>query len=176
MEIRHFKSVSSTSDKAKELANAGYIPWTTIVAEEQTDGHGRKGEAWFSPKGGLYFSVILPKNSIDDLQTITILAAFKVAKTIKESFGLEPMIKLPNDVLINDKKFCGILTENIIIGDKVKLSVIGIGINTNIDKFPESLKDIATSVKIEANREIDNQILLNKILEELKNQFNTINQ
>jgi BirA family biotin operon repressor/biotin-[acetyl-CoA-carboxylase] ligase len=171
MDIKYFESVSSTSDKVKELANN---PWTVVVAEEQTKGHGRKGEEWFSPKGGLYFSVILPQNNIDDLQTITILAASIVAKTIKESFGLEPIIKLPNDVLINNKKFCGILTENIIIGDKVKLSVIGIGIDTNIDEFPESLKDIATSVKIETNREVDNKTLLNKILEELKNQFKTL--
>jgi BirA family biotin operon repressor/biotin-[acetyl-CoA-carboxylase] ligase len=174
MEIKEFKTIKSTNEKAKELANNGALPWTVIVSEEQESGYGTKGSIWFSPKGGLYFSIILPQNNIQDLQTITILSAFAVAKIIKEIFNLEPMIKLPNDVMINNKKFCGILTENIIIGEKLKLSVIGIGVDTNIDIFPEELKNIATSVKIETNKEVDNKLVLNKIIEEIKNQFKSL--
>jgi len=174
MKIIEFETISSTNEKAKELAINGTLPWTVIVSEKQEIGHGTKGASWFSPKGGLYFSVILPQNNIHDSQTITILAASIVAKTIKEMFNLEPMIKMPNDVLINGKKFCGILTENIIIGDKLKLSVIGVGIDTNIDEFPEELKNIATSVKIETNKEVNNKLILNKIIEKIKNQFKTL--
>ena len=84
--IQSYKTLPSTNSKAKELAKSGAEPWTVIVAKEQTGGYGRKKTAWFSPKGGLYFSIILPKSDIDDLQTLTVLAAFICAKTIKENF------------------------------------------------------------------------------------------
>ncbi|MFZ3057648.1 MAG: biotin--[acetyl-CoA-carboxylase] ligase [Minisyncoccales bacterium] len=175
MQIEKFKTISSTNKKAKEMSNLGVAPWTIVVSEVQENGYGRKGEAWYSPLGGLYFSIILPQGKIEDLQTITILAAFIVAKVIKESFNIEPLIKLPNDVLLNGKKICGILTENV-IGSEVKLSVIGIGINTNTENFPTELKDIATSLKMELGKEVDNNILLEKIITELKNQFKTISE
>lgn len=157
------------------MSDNGTLPWTVVLAEEQENGYGRKGEAWYSPKGGLYFSVILPKGEINDLQTLTILAAFIVAKTIKEAFNVEPLIKLPNDVLLNGKKICGILTENV-IGKEVKSSIIGIGINTNISSFPSEIKEVATSLKMELGREVDNMEILEKIIKELKNQFKIISQ
>ena len=175
MQIENFKSISSTNQKAKEMSSLGVAPWTVVVSDVQENGYGRKGESWYSPLGGLYFSIILPHGNIDDLQIITILAAFIVAKTIKEFFNVEPLIKLPNDVLLNGKKVCGILTENV-IGSDVKLSVIGIGINTNTESFPLELKDIATSLKIELGHEVDNKELLEKIINELKNQFKTISE
>jgi BirA family biotin operon repressor/biotin-[acetyl-CoA-carboxylase] ligase len=175
MQIERFKSINSTNKKAKELVSNGALPWTVVISEEQEIGYGRKGESWYSPKGGLYFSIILPQGEIDDLQTITILTAFIVAKTIKEDFNIEPLIKIPNDVLLNGKKICGILTENI-IGTKVKSSVIGVGIDTNISSFPSELESIATSLKIELGRDVDNEDLMEKIIIGLKNQFKTIIQ
>jgi len=173
--IRNFKILPSTNQKAKELALGGTLPWTVIVAEKQTGGYGRKRTAWFSPRGGLYFSIILPRSKIEDLQTLTIISAFIVAKTIKENFSLEPLIKLPNDVLINSRKVCGILTENV-IGKEVKSSVIGIGLNTNIEKFPKDLEDSATSLKIELGREVDNKKILEQIVKGLKEQLKTISE
>jgi len=173
--IEKFKELSSTQQKAKELGREGIEPWTVILAEEQALGYGRKGENWYSPKGGLYFSVILPKSQLVDLQTLTILAAFIVAKIVKEKFNLEPMIKLPNDVLLQGKKICGILTENI-VGKDVKFSVMGIGLNTNIEKFPEDLKEIATSLKIELGKEVDNDEILAQIIKGLKEQLKTISE
>ncbi len=190
MEIKRFLQLQSTNSKAKELALEGLSPWTVIVAEKQTAGYGRKGSGWFSPKGGLYFSVILPKSQIEDLQTITILAAFIVAKVIKGKFNLEPFIKLPNDVWVNGKKIAGILTENIIvgkmlnisggvppaIGSEVKLSVMGIGLNTNIGKFKKELANIATSLRIETGKEIDNEQIMVEIIQGLKEQLKTISE
>jgi BirA family biotin operon repressor/biotin-[acetyl-CoA-carboxylase] ligase len=173
MKILEFEKLESTQKKAKEIAKEAE-PWTVIVAKEQTRGYGRKGNFWYSPKGGLYFSVILPKTKIEDLQILTILAAFCVAKILKEDFKLEPFIKLPNDVWLNGKKICGILTENIIVGKEVKNSIIGIGLNTNIEKFPKDLENIATSIKIELKKEVDNKELLKKILEELKEKLEII--
>ena len=173
MIIKNYKTLTSTNVKAKELARKEARPWTIIVAEQQTGGYGRKKTAWSSPKGGLYFSTILPKSNIEDLQTLTVLAAFICAKTIKENFKLEPFIKLPNDVWINGKKVAGILTENI-IGKDVKLSVMGIGLNTNIEKIPKDLENIATSLKIELGKEVDNQKILRQIIKGLKEQLKTI--
>lgn len=175
MRIEKIKTISSTNQKAKELAQKGAEPWTVVVADEQTAGYGKEKVSWFSPKGGLYFSIILPKSQIEDLQTLTVLAAFIIAKTIKNNFSLEPLIKLPNDVLIKQKKVAGILTENI-IGKEIKTSVIGIGLNTNIDRFPEELEKIATSLKIESGKEVDNKNFLEQILKELKEQLKTISQ
>ena len=165
-----FEKIDSTNNEAKK---GSYAPWSVLIAKEQTQGHGKIGEEWFSPSGGLYFSIVLPKTNIKDLQTITILAAFCVAKIIKQEYNLEPLIKLPNDVLINNKKICGILTENI-IDKEIKLSVIGIGLNTNIEKFNEDLKDIATSIKLETNKEINNKNIMEKIVLELEDQFKSI--
>lgn len=175
MKILNFKTLPSTNEKAKALARKKIAPWRVLVAEEQTAGYGKEKVFWFSPKGGLYFSMILPKSQIEDLQTLTILAAFIVAKTIKENFSLEPLIKLPNDVLLNGKKVCGILTENV-IGKEVKSSVIGIGLNTNIDKFPKELENMATSLKIELGKEVDNKKILEQIVKGLKEQLKTIGE
>lgn len=174
MIIKSYKTLQSTNQKAKEIA-AEVKPWTVIVAEEQKAGYGRKKTAWFSPRGGLYFSIILPKSEIEDLQTLTILAAFIVAKVIKENFNLEPFIKLPNDVWVNGKKVGGILTENV-IGKEVKTSVMGIGLDTNIEKFPKDLENIATSLKIELGREVDNKKILEQIIAGLKWQLKTISE
>ena len=175
MKIQKFKTLPSTNQKAKELAKKGAKPWLVVVAEKQTSGYGKEKVSWFSPKGGLYFSIILPKSKIEDLQTLTILAAFIVAKTIKRNFPLEPLIKLPNDVLIGKKKVAGVLTENI-IGKDVKLSVIGIGLNTNIEKFPKGLENGSTSLKIELGREVNNENILKRIVRELKEQLKTISE
>lgn len=167
MKIIRYQTLQSTNLKAKQLAKKGANPWTVIVAGKQITGYGKEKVPWFSPKGGLYFSIILPKKKVDELQTLTILAAFIVAKTINDSFSLETLIKLPNDVLLNQKKVAGILTENI-IGRDVKLSVIGIGLNTNIEKFPKELENTATSLKIELEREVDNEKILRKIVKGIK--------
>ncbi|OIO46563.1 MAG: biotin--[acetyl-CoA-carboxylase] ligase [Parcubacteria group bacterium CG1_02_39_15] len=175
MQIQKFKTLNSTNQKAKELARKGAEPWTIILTEEQSAGYGKEKVPWFSPKGGLYFSIILPKSTIEDLQTLTVLAAFIVAKVIKENFSLEPLIKLPNDVRLKEKKVAGILTENI-IGKEVKVSIIGIGLNTNIDRLPRDLEDIATSLKIELGKKVDNKKLLKEIVLGIKEQLKTISQ
>ena len=165
----------STNVEAKKLAAAGAPAWTVVWAQRQTGGYGKGGAAWASPEGGLYFSVILPPGDIADLQIVTILAAFCVAGAVKENFAVEPMIKLPNDVYLNGKKMCGVLTENAVCG-KVKSSVIGIGVNTNVENFGGGMEKIATSVKIETGREVDNRVFLEQIIKRLRNIFREINQ
>ena len=172
MLLKKYKSVNSTSTIAKEI---NYEPWTVIWAEEQISGRGQKKNSWFSPKGGLYFSIILPKSTIEDLQTLTALASFVIAKIIKENFKVEPFIKLPNDIFINQKKVAGILTENI-VGQDVKFSIMGIGLDTNIEKFPKELENIATSLKIETGIQVNNEKILKQIVQEIKNQLKIISE
>jgi len=173
MEIIKFEKIDSTQIFAKNLKTPE--PWTVILAKEQTAGRGEGRDFWYSPKGGLYFSVILPKSKIEDLQTLTILAAFIVAKVIKENFNLEPFIKLPNDIYLNGKKIAGIITENV-IGKEVKFSAMGIGLNTNIDSFPKDLENMATSLNMKLGKEVDNEKILKEIIEELKEQLKTIGE
>lgn len=164
MNIKYFESITSTNEVARDINK----PWTVIVAREQMGGHGKGDAHWYSPEGGLYFSIILPKTDLKKLETVTILTAFIISKIIKEQFNIEPFIKLPNDIYINNKKVCGILTQNV-VQKEVKHSVIGIGLNTNIDKFPSELN--ATSLKLETKKEIDNESILNLVIKELKKQF-----
>lgn len=172
--LKNFGTLESTSAKAKEMAAGGAGAWTVIVAKKQAGGYGRKGNEWFSPEGGLYFSVVLPKSNVDDLQIMTILAAFCAAAAIKDNFGVEPFVKLPNDVYLNNKKVCGVLTENIISG-AVKSSVIGIGVNTNIQSFPADLAG-ATSLQIELGKPIDNGVILEQIISQLQKTFKAISR
>jgi BirA family biotin operon repressor/biotin-[acetyl-CoA-carboxylase] ligase len=173
MKIEKYKTLKSTSSFAKKIESPQ--AWQVIWAQEQTEGYGREKALWFSPKGGLYFSIVLPKSEIEDLQTLTILAAFVIAKTIKESFDLEAFIKLPNDVFVNQKKVAGVLTENI-IGKEIKFSIMGIGLNTNIESFPKNLERTATSLKIELGKQIDNEMLLKQIVKGIKKQLEIISQ
>ncbi len=170
MKIKKYKKVSSTNVLAKKAKNK---PWSIILADEQTAGYGRKKDYWFSPKGGLYFSVILPKSNLEDLQTLTLLAAFAIAETIKENLKIEPFIKLPNDVYINNKKVAGILTENV-VGKDVKFSVMGIGLNTNISRFPKNLERTATSLQLELKKKINNKKILVEIIKKIQKQLTII--
>ncbi len=168
MEILEFEKIDSTQKKAIELIKKKkFKPWTVILAKEQTAGIGRKGNFWYAPKGGLYFSVILPQTKIEDVEILTNLAAFLVAKIIFKKFGQKPFIKFPNDVYLRNKKVCGILTQNIVFGKKI-ISVMGIGVNTNIEKFPPNLKRKATSLFLEFKKKIQNKKLLKEILQQLK--------
>ena len=170
MRVKRFLKISSTQKLAIDLAKKGEKPWLVIVAKEQTEGKGRGKNLWYSPPGGLYFSILLPSLFFENLQLLTNLVAFLVAKVIFEKFGEKIFIKFPNDLYFKNKKIGGILTENIIFGNKY-YSVLGIGLNTNIEKFPESLKKKATSLYLETGKKIDNEEILNIILKEIKKEI-----
>lgn len=180
MEIKYYLKLSSTNFEAKKLAKTGATAWTVIVAERQLSGYGKNKRFWFSPKGGLYFSVILPKFTLANLQILTFATGIAVVKVLRENLKIKATLKWPNDVLIfapksqgdfgghkNYKKVAGILVENI-IGKDVKVSIVGVGLNTNIGKFPKELAKIATSIKKETKREVDNKKILILILKKLK--------
>ncbi len=144
------KTVTSTNTLAKEMAIAGAPEGTVLIATEQTKGRGRMGRSFYSPAStGLYMSLILrPKLDLNDSLLITTSAAVAVASAIEKLTGNLVQIKWVNDIFMNGKKVCGILTEaslNVENGG-LEYAVVGIGINVTTNDFPDDIKAIAGSI------------------------------
>lgn len=149
--IEYYESIPSTNDQAKTLADQGAPEGTLVVAESQTQGKGRLGRQWFSPQdAGIYASLILrPGLRPEQAPGFTILAAVALAQAVWQVTGLRAGIKWPNDLLLEGKKFSGILTEMKGEMDRIHYLVIGTGINVNTDPilFPQEFQTSATSIK-----------------------------
>lgn len=169
--IIKLKSVTSTNDILKENY-AEYENGTVLVAEEQTAGKGRMGRSFFSPPTGLYFSILLKDTEINTT-ALTIIAAVAVMRGIYDTFGIETQVKWVNDIILDGKKICGILTEGAFSGSKLSYAVVGIGINISTENFPKEITEIAGSLN-QKNEKKD--LLLENILEnfgkEIENSHN----
>jgi len=165
--IIYFDTLTSTNTVAKKLAEQGAEHGTIVVSEEQTSGRGRLGRNWMSPKyKGLWFSIILrPQLNPSQVAIITQLGAAAVIQAGLE-LALDFRVKWPNDIILNEKKICGILTEMSAEINQVHYIVLGIGINANLDPedFPDELKEKASSIKIETGQQIDRKQLCGKII------------
>ena len=163
-DVVHYDSIESTMDAAFRLGMDGAEEGTLVCAEEQTKGKGRLGRLWLSPKSkGIYMSLILrPPLASTEISKLTLLSAVATCEAIKKVSGVQAAIKWPNDLLVNDKKIAGILTEMSAEMDKVRFIVIGIGINVNTDH--NQLLDTATSIKEEARTRISRVKLVQEIL------------
>ncbi len=170
-EIHLFDEVGSTQDIAHTLASSGVPEGTLVIAEIQTHGKGRLLRKWTSPKGGLWFSLVLTPTliTLNQASGLTILVALSIAKAIKNETNLKPLIKWPNDLYINNKKIVGIFTESSTIEVAVKYIILGVGINVNIDST--YLPSGATSLKDELGKEISMIDLLAKILESMEEDY-----
>jgi len=175
--IHHFRQIDSTNNALKNLAEKGAPEGTVVVAEEQTGGRGRLGRSWSSPFGkGIWMSVLLkPPLAPQDTPLFTLLAAAAVVKGILVNLPDLPVgIKWPNDLLIKNRKVCGILTELKAEADLLHYLVIGIGININLreEDFPAEIKNTATSLYLENNnQEVSRQKLTGSILQEMDNSY-----
>jgi BirA family transcriptional regulator, biotin operon repressor / biotin---[acetyl-CoA-carboxylase] ligase len=165
--IIHFDSIDSTNTKAKQLADTVEADGTIVVSEEQTSGRGRLGRSWVSPKHkGVWMSIILkPDLSPMEAVKLTQIAAAAAVEASSE-LGIKTYVKWPNDIVMNHKKVCGILTEMSAELTRINYVVVGIGINVNIEDtdFPEDIKEIATSLKIETKTSVNRQELVARIL------------
>lgn len=169
-EILMFKEVDSTNTVAEFLAENGTDEGTIIISEIQTHGKGRHGRKWESPKGGVWLSIILKPDIIPSKAPfITLATGVAVAKTL-QNFGAEARIKWPNDILINDKKVSGILTEASTISNKIDYVIVGVGIDNNfsISQFPEELQKISTTLENELKTEVKDTELISKFLNEFE--------
>lgn len=151
-EVLYFDTIDSTNTKAQELAEKGYQSGTLVVADKQESGKGRRGRSWVSPSGTGIFMTLMIKPDINpnNASMLTLVAALAVAKAITSVTGEEALIKWPNDIVINGKKVCGILTEMNAQFDYINHIVVGIGINVHNESFPEEISQMASSLMIEA--------------------------
>lgn len=151
-EVLYFDTIDSTNTKAQELAEKGYQSGTLVVADKQESGKGRRGRSWVSPSGTGIFMTLMIKPDINpnNASMLTLVAALAVAKAITSVTGEEALIKWPNDIVVNGKKVCGILTEMNAQFDYINHIVVGIGINVHNESFPEEISQMASSLTIEA--------------------------
>jgi BirA family biotin operon repressor/biotin-[acetyl-CoA-carboxylase] ligase len=156
----------------------GIAPGTVLVADQQTKGKGRLGRTWESPAGrNIYLSLIIrPELEPKDTTMLTILSAVAGALALQRSCNIAASIKWPNDLVISDKKLGGILTEVRADPDRVAIAVIGMGINVNMNSrnLPESIKDIATSVRIETGKNHSRNEIIIQLLREFEKWFNIL--
>lgn len=173
-EVLYYDMVDSTNTKAKQLAEQENTHGLLVIAEQQEMGKGRRGKNWNSQKGtGIWMSLIIkPKIKPVAASMLTLVAALAVTKAIRQigeqeenRNNLEAKIKWPNDIVVNGKKVCGILTEMSSELDYIHHVVIGIGINANIEKFPDEINHIATSLLLEGKKHIKRSQLVAFVLE-----------
>lgn len=172
-EIYHYFSLESTNKIAYLLARKGAEEGTVVVADEQTQGEGRGDRYWYSPQGGLWFSLILrPRMVFSEVPRLSILGAVGIALSIDRLFpSLKVRIRWPNDVVIRDKKVAGVLVKVRAERARVNFAVMGIGVNLNIREFPSPLSFIATSLVKETGRSTSKKRFLECALEELENLY-----
>lgn len=159
--VYYFDVVDSTNSQAKYAEN---VPDKSLfIAERQKAGRGRRGRVWSSPAGcGIWMTIYLKPDILpDDISKLTLLAGLAVSRAISGS-----TIKWPNDVLIGNKKVCGILTEAIADNSEIKCVVVGIGINVNTETFPDELIDKATSLFLETGTKQKREDVLCLVLQE----------
>ena len=172
-EIYYFDSIDSTNTKAKELAEEGHPSGTLVVADRQTAGKGRRGRSWESPTGiGIFMTLMLkPEINPNNASMLTLGAAMATTRAIRRVTGVPAMIKWPNDIVMNGKKVCGILTEMSAQFDYINHIVIGIGINVHNEDFPEEIAKTASSLYLESGQHIHRASLIEAFLEEFEDVY-----
>ena len=171
--VLHFQEIDSTNDYLKnsyKLLNN----FTFVSADYQKAGKGRENRTWSSnPKENLMFSLLIKdQNLLKKYNILSIIGAALVAELI-ESYGIKDVsIKWPNDVLINDKKVCGILLE----GQILEYLAIGVGLNVNQKEFPEGLRRPATSLSLELNKDLDVEDIKNRLFKRFVDELSNLNE
>lgn len=171
----HFEIIDSTNKKAKELAMEGCVHGTLVVADAQEAGIGRRGREWSSEKDtGIYMSMVFrPEINTSNAHILTLVAAMAVEAAIRKlcveaGSDMQPMIKWPNDIVLNKKKICGILTELSLKGREIDFVVVGIGINVNNKSFPKEIVQTASSLYRELGQDINKEMLITEVWKQFK--------
>ncbi len=163
--IFHFQHLDSTMNKAKSLAKENIPHLSVVLAENQTSGRGRLNRQWFSSGGGLWFTLILKPDIPPVLAYVYNFAAgLSLARTIKNMFSLDVSVKWPNDLLLEGRKLCGLLSEMETQGDMIEFVNIGIGLNVNND--PVQHEPNAVSLKQALGKNISRKLILQNFLDD----------
>jgi BirA family transcriptional regulator, biotin operon repressor / biotin---[acetyl-CoA-carboxylase] ligase len=162
--LRFYEQADSTNDLALDWLRAGAVAGSAVIADEQVKGRGRLGRMWYTPPGtALILSVVL-RPKVEYLGQITILGAVAIAEMIEHLGTTDVAIKWPNDVLLQDKKVSGVLSEAVWNGDQLQGVVLGMGINVRIDFSGTELADTATSIEPALGHGVDRLVLLADLL------------
>lgn len=171
--IVYFDKTDSTNTQAKILAEAGAPHGTLVVADQQVGGKGRRGRSWVSPAGvSISMSILLrPEIPSASASMLTLVMALAAAEGIRKSTGLEAVIKWPNDLVVNKKKICGILTEMSTELTEIQYVIPGIGINVNQTEIPEELRATGTSLYLEAGRKFNRSRIIAATMESFEKYY-----
>jgi BirA family biotin operon repressor/biotin-[acetyl-CoA-carboxylase] ligase len=167
--LQHFATIDSTNIRAVAVAADNAPDGTVFIADEQTAGRGRGGHSWHSTAGdGLYVSAIVrPKMALAEALWLSLATGLAAQRAIFETTKLRADIRWPNDLLIGSKKCGGILVETATFPGtpaQLRYAVIGMGINTNHERFPSELSELATSLRIESGTIASREVLLAHLL------------
>lgn len=180
--VYYFDSIDSTQNQAIKIASDETDNGTVIIAEKQTSGKGRLGRKWISPKGGIWFSIILhPKFDISVITLFPIASALALSNAIEKTLNIKSELKWPNDITIKGKKVAGMLVDASLESNKIENLILGVGINFNVDikQIEKSLKNTpnfygVTSLS-EQNKTVKPILLIQSFLMELEQIYNLLN-
>ena len=166
-DLHYYASTGSTNQDAMRLLEDGAKEGVLVVAGAQDFGKGRRGRVWQSPPDvNVYMTLGLCPDYAPDLAPMTtLIMAMAVVRAIEDCCKLQCQIKWPNDVVINGKKICGILTEMSLTAEKAPHVVIGVGINVNETDFPEEIQQTATSLYLERGDKVSRSVMIAKTME-----------
>lgn len=172
-DLRHFFVLDSTQNAATHAARVGAPEGAIFVAEEQTTGRGRREHQWSSPPGaGIYCSLVLrPQTPPGSLLSLTLASGLALRDALRETCGLEPELRWPNDLLFAGRKLGGILLEMSAEATRIQYAVLGFGINTGPMDFPGELKALATSLAHHRARVPARAVILAAALERLESRY-----
>lgn len=168
-----YEETDSTNTRAKAGGEAGDLHGALFVAEKQNAGKGRRGRTWQSPAGSsIYMSILLrPSFEPSKAPMLTLIMAYSVAMALEEEEKISAKIKWPNDLVLNKKKICGILTEMSAEVDYINYVVIGVGINANTESFPEEISETATSLKLESGEKVRRAGLIAAVMKKFEEYY-----
>lgn len=164
--ILYAEEIDSTNDWAKKEAKAGAKHGLVTLADIQTKGRGRRGRQWMTEEGAnIVMTVLLrPDFAPDRASMLTLVMGLSAAQAIESQVQLDVQIKWPNDVVIQGRKICGILTEMEVIGSGIDYVICGVGVNVNQSQFSDEIGSIATSLKKECGKDFERELLIAEIL------------
>lgn len=175
LKILRYKQLPSTNTTAYRLAEQSAPEWTIIVADQQTRGRGRGGKKWESPKGGLWFSILLrPDVRSSRAPLLQYLTANAARQAVQDETGLQVQLKWPNDLVIDKNKLGGILIESKTLGDRVSFAILGIGLNVN--QGEDRLPGGATSIRLASGMRYDQRRLLKAIVDQTRSRYDELDE
>lgn len=167
---------TSTNDVALKMALEGAPHGLVVIADEQTEGRGRHGRSWISPKGGIWMTLVLrPPKYRHDLVALPLVGALAIARALRSSVGIRACVRWPNDVVLDDRKLAGVLVETNFSGDDLQFALLGLGVNTNFHaSLLAEISEQSTSLLDAVGAPVDGVEVICSLLSELENLYHLI--